>query len=117
MPRYRILEKSFIGNRLVQPGDEIESDETPAPHWEPLDKPAKAASKSAAADDAARAEAARVEAEARAAREASMSLPAAPQQEIARAEAEAVAADVADRAAAAAQAAADAEEHKDDPLA
>ncbi|AQW29125.1 hypothetical protein JK151_08870 [Ralstonia syzygii subsp. celebesensis] len=53
MPRYRINELSFIDNKLVQPGDEIDSDATPSPHWEPLDKPGE---KARAAADAAEAE-------------------------------------------------------------
>ena len=47
MPKYRIEALSFIDNRLVQPGTEIESDQTPAEHWTPLDKPAKAEAKAA----------------------------------------------------------------------
>lgn len=53
MPRYRINETSFIDNMLVQAGTEIDSDATPSPHWEPLDKPGE---KARAAADAAEAE-------------------------------------------------------------
>ncbi|WP_369952272.1 hypothetical protein [Ralstonia syzygii] len=53
MPRYRINELSFIDNKLVQPGDEIDSDATPSAHWEPLDKPGE---KARIAADAAEAE-------------------------------------------------------------
>jgi hypothetical protein len=95
MPRYRINELSFIGNKLVQPGDEIESDEKPGSHWEPLDKTAKTASKAAAEEEAARVEANRKEAEARALREAGEGMIPAPPQEQERLTAEAAAADAA----------------------
>lgn len=88
MPRYLIKELSFIANRLIQPDEEIESDEKPGAHWEPLDKPAKVASKAAADEEAAAADAARKSAEARAAREAGEGMIAAPPQEQARVAAE-----------------------------
>lgn len=55
MPRYRITELSFINDTLVFPGSEIETDATPASHWEPLDlaepaepaEPAKTVTKAA----------------------------------------------------------------------
>jgi hypothetical protein len=47
MAKYRIEALSFIGNMLVQPGTEIETDDAPAAHWVPLDKPAKAEFKAA----------------------------------------------------------------------
>lgn len=54
MPRYRINALSFIDNKLVQEGDEIETDATPSAHWEPLDKPGQKASAEAAAAEAER---------------------------------------------------------------
>lgn len=92
MPRYKILELSFIGNVLVQPGTEIESDDIPAAHWEPLDKAAKLASKASADEEAQRVEVARKDAGERAAKEAAVAVPAAPPQEVARAKAESKAA-------------------------
>ena len=40
MPKYRITAESFIDNRLVKAGEEVETDATPGTHWEPLDKKA-----------------------------------------------------------------------------
>ncbi len=54
MPRYRIEELSFIDNKLVHPGDEIETESPPAAHWTPLDKDAKKASAEAQAQEVAR---------------------------------------------------------------
>nr|DAN78450.1 MAG TPA: hypothetical protein [Caudoviricetes sp.] len=39
MPRYRVLEKSFIGNRLVQAGEEIDYEGEASSNLEPLDTP------------------------------------------------------------------------------
>ncbi len=36
MPRYRVLEKSFIGNRLVQAGEEIDYEGEASSNLEPL---------------------------------------------------------------------------------
>lgn len=54
MPKYRITALSFIDNRLVKEGEEIETDAIPGPHWEPLDKKAEKISADAAAADEAR---------------------------------------------------------------
>lgn len=43
MARYRALKLIFIGSMLHQPGDEFESDLTPARSWHPLDPEARAA--------------------------------------------------------------------------
>ncbi|MFJ1253422.1 hypothetical protein [Cupriavidus sp. CuC1] len=53
MPRYRINALSFIDNKLVQEGEEIDTDATPSAHWEPLDK---AGDKARVAAEAAEAE-------------------------------------------------------------
>lgn len=39
MPRYRVLEKSFIGNRLVQAGEEIDYEGEASSNLEPLGTP------------------------------------------------------------------------------
>lgn len=39
MPRYRVLEKSFIGNRLVQAGEEIDYEGEASSNLEPLATP------------------------------------------------------------------------------
>lgn len=39
MPRYRVLEKSFIGNRLVHAGEEIDYEGEASSNLEPLDTP------------------------------------------------------------------------------
>lgn len=38
MPRYKVLEKSYINNRIVEVGEEVEYDGLPAGNLEPLDK-------------------------------------------------------------------------------
>lgn len=43
MPKYRVLELSFINERLVQPGEQIEFSGDPGPNLEPLDADAVAA--------------------------------------------------------------------------
>lgn len=43
MARYRATERSFIDNRLVEAGEEVEYEGIPSANLEPLDKPAKAA--------------------------------------------------------------------------
>jgi hypothetical protein len=65
MAKYRITELSFIDNRLVQAGEEIETNATPANHWEPLDKKAEKDRKAFDADEVERTEAARIAAEER----------------------------------------------------
>ena len=42
MPRYRVLEKSFIGNRLVQAGEEIDYEGEASSNLEPLATPVAA---------------------------------------------------------------------------
>lgn len=42
MPRYRVLEKSFIGNRLVQAGEEIDYEGEASSNLEPLAAPVAA---------------------------------------------------------------------------
>jgi hypothetical protein len=49
MPRYRILEQSFIGDRLWQPDEEIDFDGVPGANLHPLDAAARKASKAAEA--------------------------------------------------------------------
>jgi hypothetical protein len=41
--RYRVLERSYISDRLVDAGEEVEYEGVPAHNLEPLDKAAKAA--------------------------------------------------------------------------
>jgi hypothetical protein len=89
MARYRILALSFIGNIMVKPGEEIDTDEIPADHWEPLDAAAKKARKAFDVADAKTVEDARLDAERRAELDSPAALPKAPPQEIARLEAEA----------------------------
>lgn len=43
MPKYLILEKSYIDNRIVPEGTEIVTDADPGDHWQPLDAEAEAA--------------------------------------------------------------------------
>jgi hypothetical protein len=43
MAKYRVKEKSFIGNVLVEAGTEIEFEGIPSTNLEPLDAPAKKA--------------------------------------------------------------------------
>jgi hypothetical protein len=45
MPRYRMKETSFIDNRLVREGEEIDvaARHVPAEHWTPLDPAARKA--------------------------------------------------------------------------
>lgn len=47
MPQYRVLQTSFIGNRLVQEGDVIDFDGEPSDNLEPMDKAAKKAAAAA----------------------------------------------------------------------
>lgn len=49
MPRYRVLEQSFIGDRLWQPAEEIDYDGLPGSNLLPLDAAARKASKAAEA--------------------------------------------------------------------
>lgn len=54
MARYRVLERSYINDRLVEAGEEVEFDGLPAHNLEPLDKAAKAAAaKAPRVEDAA----------------------------------------------------------------
>lgn len=43
MAKYRVKERSFIGNVLLEAGAEIEYDGVPSANLEPLDAPAKKA--------------------------------------------------------------------------
>lgn len=55
MPRYRVLETSYIGDRIVNAGDEINFDGVPGKSLEPADdaaRKAKAAADSDAPDEA-----------------------------------------------------------------
>jgi hypothetical protein len=38
MPRYKVLEKSYINNRIVEAGEEVDYDGLPSGNLEPLDK-------------------------------------------------------------------------------
>lgn len=49
MPKYRVLEKSFINNAIAAEGDIVDFDGKPGPNLEPVDKPAQAAAAEAAA--------------------------------------------------------------------
>lgn len=49
MAKYKVLERSFLNNRLHEAGDIINYDGTPAANLEPVDSAAKAAVKAAAA--------------------------------------------------------------------
>jgi hypothetical protein len=42
MPRYRALGKLYL-RKLIEPGEEFESDLPPGRNWEPLDEPAREA--------------------------------------------------------------------------
>jgi hypothetical protein len=64
MPKYLITAISFIDNSLVQAGTEIDTDATPAQHWEPIDKAAVKSRKDFDAAEAASVESARIDAEA-----------------------------------------------------
>jgi hypothetical protein len=48
MPRYRVLQRSFINDRAYAEGDEVEYEGIPAENLHPLCKDAKAAVKAAA---------------------------------------------------------------------
>lgn len=52
MARYEVLEPSFLGTRIYQPGEIFEFDGIPGPNLKPLDKPAEAKAAEAAASDA-----------------------------------------------------------------
>lgn len=52
MPQYRVLQTSFIGNRLVQEGDVIDFDGEPSDNLEPMDKAAKKAAAAANSPEA-----------------------------------------------------------------
>lgn len=41
MPKYKVLQKSFIGNRLVEEGETVDYDGEPSDNLEPIDKAAK----------------------------------------------------------------------------
>ena len=53
MPKYKVLQKSFIGNRLVEEGETIDYDGEPSDNLEPVDKAAKKAAESVDTDAAA----------------------------------------------------------------
>lgn len=38
MPKFKVLERSFIGDRVYEAGDEVEFSGLPGPNLEPLDK-------------------------------------------------------------------------------
>ena len=48
MAKYRVLEKSFIGNALVEEGAVVEYDGVPSSNLEPMDKQAEAAAEKSA---------------------------------------------------------------------
>lgn len=52
MARYRVLELSFIGDRLREPDEEIDFDGIPGGHLLPLDAAARKAMKAAEAREA-----------------------------------------------------------------
>lgn len=54
MPKYRVLEKSYIGTKVVEPGDEIDYDGLPAENLEPLDDEGRAKYQEYLASNAAR---------------------------------------------------------------
>ncbi len=51
MAKYRVLQKSFIGNSMVEEGAVIEYDGIPHDNLEPIDKAAKAAVKESEKSD------------------------------------------------------------------
>jgi hypothetical protein len=53
MARFRVLERSFIDNRLVEVGEEVDYDGIPSANLEAVDKAAKAARAKAPKADAA----------------------------------------------------------------
>lgn len=53
MPKYRVLQKSFIGNRIVEEGEEVDYDGEPSDNLGPIDKAAKKVVDSIDADAAA----------------------------------------------------------------
>jgi hypothetical protein len=52
MARYRVLEKSFINNRIVEEGDEVEYEGKAGSNLEPLDKPKRSRAEEAPKPDA-----------------------------------------------------------------
>lgn len=54
LPHYRIEEDSFIDNRYVAAGSEIDSASVPGPHWKPLNSAAEQAQADAQAAEAER---------------------------------------------------------------
>lgn len=105
MPKYIIKEISFIDNMLVQAGTEIETDATPAAHWEPVDKAAVKERKAFDMVEAANVETARLEAEALFLKENPANLTPLTSQDIAALQANEVAVALADSQAAEAKAA------------
>ncbi|MET1025701.1 MAG: hypothetical protein ABWY00_00930 [Dongiaceae bacterium] len=63
MPRYRVVETSFIGDRIHEVGQEIEFGAQPGTNLEPLDGAARKAVKAAEALIAAQEEAQEIEGE------------------------------------------------------
>jgi hypothetical protein len=49
MPRYIVTQLSYIGGRLVEPGEEVEYDGKPGSALEPVDAPAKGRGRKTAA--------------------------------------------------------------------
>ena len=49
MPRFEVLEKSFIGTRIYEVGEHVEFDGLPGANLKPLDKLGEAAAEKAAA--------------------------------------------------------------------
>jgi hypothetical protein len=45
MPKYKLLEKAFIDQRIYEAGDEVEFAGRPGPHMVPMDAEAKAIAK------------------------------------------------------------------------
>ena len=62
MPKYKVLQKSFLGNRLVEEGEVVDYDGEPSDNLEPVDKAAKKVVDSIDADAAAADAAKRLEA-------------------------------------------------------
>lgn len=51
MARFRVLQQSFIDNKIVEEGTEIEFDGFPGPNLEPIDAKAKKLAEQAPGDD------------------------------------------------------------------
>lgn len=53
MPKFEVLQKSFIGNRIVEEGEIVDYDGEPSDNLKPVDKAAKKAAESVDADASA----------------------------------------------------------------